>query len=496
MRWLEDPARGQARRRLGSCVAQRVRGVMAAGLSLLAMTGLGLPSAWAQELLLRHRAGITLEQSGAFVKLALPPSAYARSMQPGLQDLRVVDARGERVPFALLAPRPDEQLVREQERAGTLYPLPPRPEGAATWPSPVDVTIDGDRISVKRRGPASASAPPARSPGWLIDLGERPRDEPRPSALRLQWSGPTEFSAGYSLESTDDLRAWRAGGGGQVMALAGAAGALSQPLVVLPEGSGRFVRLVWSDPGVAPQLSAAAVVTRWPRSVAVEAPTEIVSAPSAEPAGATLGSTASPSEAAEARRALHFDLGAPLPLVDLDLDLPAGTQVVPLRVQLRNRSDEPWQTAIGGVVYRFESGGQVRRSPPLALPRTARYLRLVPDERAAPLDPGPTRLRVRAHLSSLVFAAQGTAPYALLAGSRQAAAGALPLATLVPALDEERARFGRATLGAWTEVEPAVQQAQAEERRAAMRPWLLWAVLLVGVAALGAMVWRLARGRA
>jgi hypothetical protein len=40
------------------------------------------------------------------------------------------------------------------------------------------------------------------------------------------------------------------------------------------------------------------------------------------------------------------------------------------------------------------------------------------------------------------------------------------------------------------------RQAEAADRQAALRPWLLWAVLLAGVAGLGFMVWRLARGRA
>jgi hypothetical protein len=477
MRWLEVFARGAA-------ALFALAGGLAVALAHAA------PAAPASDALLRHRAEITLVQAGAFVKLPLPPGVYARSEQPGLQDLRVVDARGERVPFALLAPRPDEQLTREQERAATLYPLPPRPAAGSTWPSPVDVTVEGDRISVKRRAPLGAS-PPARAPGWLLDLGERPRDEPRPHAVRLLWSGPGEFSAGYSLESSDELRRWRSAGGGQVLALAGSAGALTQPLVVLPEDSGRFVRLVWSDPTAVPVLTGAVVLTRWPRSVTLDAPTELTATASAEPPGAPV----SPANTADARRALHFDLGAPLPLVELDLELTAGTQVVPLRVQVRTRADEPWQTATGAVFYRFDSGGQARRSPPLTLVRTARYLRLVPDERAAALDPVQTRLRVRAQLVSLVFAAQGSSPYALLAGSRQASVGALPLATLVPALDDERARFGRATLGAWTEIEPAVRQAEAAERRAAWRPRLLWAVLLAGVAGLTFMVWRLARSR-
>lgn len=446
----------------------------------------GAAPAIADEPLFRHRAPITVEQSGAFVRLPLPPVVYANSVQGGLQDLRVVDARGERVPFALLAPRADETLATEQLRGAVIYPLPARPAGNAVWPPPVDVLVEGDRITVRRR-PGAGPTPAARgaSPGWLVDLGERKRDEPAAQSLRLQWSGPAEFSTSYALQHGDDLRHWRAGGGGQVMALASAAGPLTQPSVPLPTAPGRFVRLVWSDPATAPVLTGAVAVRSVPRNVALDPPTEVVVAPSAEPAGKA-------SNDADARRALHFDLGAPLPLVQLDLQLAGVTQVAPVRLQARNRADEAWQPLVVGVFYRLERDGVVSASPPLAVQRTARYVRVVPDERAAAPDPA-TRLVARAQLSDIVFAAQGQPPYALLAGSRDAPAGALPLATLVPALDDERPRFGRARLGAWTEVTEAMRQAEADQRRAALRPWALWAVLVIGVAALAGMVWRLAR---
>jgi hypothetical protein len=71
--------------------------------------------------------------------------------------------------------------------------------------------------------------------------------------------------------------------------------------------------------------------------------------------------------------------------------------------------------------------------------------------------------------------------------------GALPLATLVPTLDQERARFGSASLGQWSEVSEAVRFEQAAARREQWRPMMLWAVLICGVLMLGALVWRLAR---
>ena len=108
---------------------------------------------------------------------------------------------------------------------------------------------------------------------------------------------------------------------------------------------------------------------------------------------------------------------------------------------------------------------------------------------------GQTQLGVRAALASLVFGAQGTPPYTLWAGDATAASSALPVTRLVPALDDERERFGRATLGPWQEAPEVAQAAKAQAQWLALRPWLLWATLLLGVAGLGAMVWKLARAR-
>ena len=452
---------------------------------------------------LRQRAPIELERAGAFVLLPLPPSAYAQVQQAGLQDLRLVDAQGARVPFAILQPRAAEAKTLEQARPAALYPLPPRPAAGAAWPAPLQVVVQGGRVTVTPVGVPSSAPAAASSPGWLIDLGERGHDEPAPHALRLAWSGPAEFSIGYTLEHSDELRQWRGAGSGQLMALASPGGPLTQPVVSLPASVSRFVRLVWrGDLSSAPQLTGAEQQRRHAQTLVLDAPVELSLAPSAEPEPPRLltgGRRQAPTEVPEA--ALHFDLGARLPLLEIDLPLAApaaagaAAQVVPVRVQTRNGVDEPWREQVQGVVYRIERDGIVLRSPPLALRAQARYLRLIPDPRAPALDPVSTRLKAHAALASLVFAMQGEPPLALLAGSADAPAGALPVATLVPNLDQERERFGRARLGPWSEVPEAARRAEAARREAALRPWLLWAVLVGGVAALGLMVWRLARGR-
>lgn len=436
-----------------------------AGLGLLSAAVLAAPAQF------RYSAPVQVDRPAAFVQLALPPAAYAHSQRSGLEDLRLVDADGERVPFALLQPRAAAQRDKELLRDVVAYALPRRPAPGAAWASPVEVVVQGDRLSVRRLGGGTQAAPDPQSPGWLFDLGERRSDDPPPKSLRLQWTAPAEFSATYSFESSDDLHQWRPGGQGQLLAL----GTLTQPSVPLPSGVGRFVRLTWSDPGSAPAISAA-------RQVADETQQQVLDPPT------RLGFSGVPDG-----RGLRFDLGAVLPLVEVDLQWSAGTHLAPLRIQGRDAEDAPWREIAPAVFYRLERPDGASVSPAIALQARQRYLRLLPDERAAALEPGLARLVVQAPLASLVFAAQGQPPFRLLAGSPDAPGGALPVATLVPALDDERSRFGRASLGPWSENADVAQRREADRRRAALRPWLLWAVLLVGVAGLGFMVWRLLR---
>ncbi|MEO5883572.1 MAG: DUF3999 family protein [Caldimonas sp.] len=470
-----------ASRDLASLLAGcRAPAVLAAGLlagsAALAATPADAPA-------YRYAAAIEIATPAPFVQMALPPAAYAHAAQPDLRDLRIVDAAGERVPFALLDPTP--AVARsERLREAVLFPLPPRPPGNASWPSPVEVTVDGDRITVRRSAAAGPVASPLReSPGWLIDLGELTPAEPAPRRLLLRWSGPGEFSAAYAIETSADMRSWRSASGGQVMSLQSSNGVLAQPIVGLPATAGRFVRLTWLEPATAPTLIGAASVAEAPGLLALGPANELVFAPSPAPAG----------KEPEPRGSLHFDLGGSLPLIDVELRFAAGTRVAPVRIQGRMRVDEPWRELASGVFYRIERDGQAADAPALALPTHARFIRFVPDERAAGLEPVQTRLVVHARLASLVFASSGQAPLRLLAGSADAALGALPAATLVPQFEQERKRFGQARLGAFAEAPEVARAAERAVSQARVRLGLLWAVLVIGVAVLGLLVWRLAK---
>jgi Protein of unknown function (DUF3999) len=435
----------------------------------------------------RYQAPIAVEKPGAFVLVPLSAAVYAHSLQVGLNDLRVVDARGERVPFALLSPRGGQVTTTDQVREAAIYPLPPRPAADGTWAAPIELTVQGDRIDVKRRpGARAESAGGPRSGGWLVDLGERKPVDPRPRAVRFEWSGPAEFTAAFEFETSDDLRRWQPGGAGQLMALVSPSGTLTQPNVVLPPSAGRFVRLVWTDAAAAPAITRAQGLIPEQQTIALDPPIELQFSPGPKPPDAK-------DEADGETRALYFDLGGALPVAQIELRWADGTHVAPVRIDGWTRAGDRWWPLGAGVFYRLDRGGVVSTSGPLAVGATARYVRVTPDARAGSLDPSRTRLVVWAQFASLLFAAQGQAPYSLLAGSVIAPAGSLPAATLVPSLDDERPRFGRAALGPWSEVAAVAREAEAARRRTLIRLALLWTVLLGGVAGLAFMVWRLAR---
>ncbi|HEY0138287.1 MAG TPA: DUF3999 family protein [Nannocystis sp.] len=428
----------------------------------------------------RWRAPIEVLQAAPFVYLELPAGAYAHTLQPDLRDLKIVDALGEPVPFALRMPR-ERQVTADLERSATLYPLPTRPVRGGEWPSPIEVTVAGEQISVKRL--AGAPPDPAGSPGWLIDLGEHAPGSP-PHTLRLAWSGPPDFTASFEFETSDDLRTWLQHGRGSVMALASTSGSLRQPSLPLPRSAGRFLRLVWTEAGAPPQLTGATAISTAPRDemptiVGVEAPDQLVLSPT--PADANMLDESS-------RRALIFDLGGALPVRQLDLRFTRGTVVAPVRLEARARPDEPWHSLGEQVFHRIEQGTDVRTSSPLALQTTLGQVRVVPDPRTPALDPANTKLVVQARLATAIFATRGEPPFTLYAGSSTAAPGALPEVALIPEGEEDRVLFGVATLGPWIEVDDATRHC------AQLRPWILWAVLLAGVGGLAWMVRRLIRG--
>jgi hypothetical protein len=181
---------------------------------------------------------------------------------------------------------------------------------------------------------------------------------------------------------------------------------------------------------------------------------------------------------------------------------------------LRHRQRQPVQRSaladetplVDTVVYRLAQAGGEARSPVLALDGAVHArLRLRTSGPMSVLGATPPTISVGAVPRTLVFLAQGAAPFSLAWRSAPEAAGTvegaepgapLALSTLIPgyAADKPVAADGASValplMSVAAAVAPAVQ-AQSAPMQASSRKWWLWGALGAGLLLLAGMAWSL-----
>ncbi|HSJ99422.1 MAG TPA: DUF3999 domain-containing protein, partial [Myxococcota bacterium] len=372
----------------------------------------------------------------------------------------------EAVPLAFAPPSPP---ARETVRAVEL------PRFLVTTPAAAETGGDEVRIHtrdgtlVELRGARRARTLRTRPVAVLLDASAL--KEPV-AALVFDWSSqPGTQVVQVRAEASDDLRAWSLVASGPLVKIVHGSRLLEQPRLEFAPRSARYYRITWD----APQFEIDGVRAEPPpRSAPV--PRQV--------RRATARATAKEGEH-------EYDLGAALPVAALRLDLSDPNSVVAATFLARNDPDGSWVPVASSGFYRLARDGGELVSPALEVPTyRARYwlMRLAPGSSTA----APPQLEAHWRPAEVVFAARGEGPFLLAFGHREARAATLPLASLMPGEDREavrrlpEARVGTVQAGP----EPSRWQrmfAEADRKRIA-----LWAVLLLGVAVLGGLAWRLA----
>ncbi|MDH5834577.1 DUF3999 domain-containing protein [Luteimonas kalidii] len=389
-------------------------------------------------------------------RVSLDAGVYATARSPWLDDVDIVDARGQPVAAQLFAPERPGAAAPERVPA-PWFALP-----AATVGAPADLALaveragDGSVLRVQAQASAATAAAPVAT-GWLVDASAV---EASIAALVVDWTGARDpFEAAYRIEGSDDLREWRVLQPRVVLLdLARGGQRLRQPRVPV-EASARYLRLV-------PLTGAEGLVlTR------VEAELAVGSAPSPAPQWRELD--AQPS-GGTARTEFVYLLDGRFPVDHVDLALP-GSGTGEWTLYSRESSDAAWVRRAGPwVAY---SIGRDQRSPPqrLAAAVRDRHWRLV----AADTQAAAPVLRLGWHPEMLVFVAGDAPPYRLVAGSARTSRAGSPVAQSLAAIRTTRGEDWqppRATLGP-----PAPLAGEAALRPARdWRAWLLWSLLVAG----------------
>lgn len=425
------------------------------------------------------RAPLDTAAHQGLVRVGVPAEALARLQSPSADDLRVFDAQGRPVPFALAAPPASAAPARLSTRHFTALPLHAADAGARPPAGSVQVRVanaGGPTVWVDLQAPAAAasSAAARRLPAALFDT-RGVKDSVTTLVVTAQV--PANVPVHFSVSTSPDLANWTpVAATGRIFRFDGE-GAPANQLLELREPlrlEGRYLRLDWAGQD----------------GVVVEGITGVLPAvrPS-PPAPAT--TLAEPQADGPAVR--QWQLPFATPIAQLELGTSQANTLVPVRILGRNQPSEPWQPLGHTVVYRLGAPGQESTNPPAWLARPSmRWLR-VEATHGARLEGVPLTARVQFKPLDLVFVAGTAGPYVVAAGRPDTPAAALPLGMLAAASQVQvdalpAARLGEATTSplATPSAVAAWLPANVDARTAG-----LWAVLVVGVLVLGAVAWSL-----
>lgn len=429
-----------------------------------------------------HALPVTFQGSGGMVQLRLPKDVYLQARSPMLDDLRLFDSHGRKVPFALTMPL-TQRGVSHRVTPAKVFAL-----AADLEPSTATLAIrtrpDGTLLSVD----SSAAKPvPAQAlAGLLIDLALPDPGNAMVNALVFTAPpGLANYSARVALEASDDLQVWRTVAEAQLDWLDnGTHDTLVNNRIAFNARAMRYMRLRWRE-GQPRMFGAIAVEREVVDAVAYAPDTLLVAAQD----GAFPGD-------------LVYPVGPALPLRTVGMQLAETGVVVPseighyIEVPALRAGAGRWQFAplLRTTFYRIAQDDAVRTPPDMVLAPIS-VDRLV----VRPLTPvaGKPAIRIGWLPATLIFAAREAGPYTLAVGREQAPAAVSALADIAPGYREaELLTITVASAGPAMLQHPVAQQATTAEgarQAATARTLALWSALLLGVLVLAVLSWKMVR---
>jgi hypothetical protein len=357
-------------------------------------------------------------KEAAAYRLSLSLPVYQNS-RADLSDLRVFNAGGIAVPFTLSRP-----VAPSPARAhGTELPLFPLPQGSR-------IAIDGVRVTISSPGSAvnlqtqNGGTADSSISQYIID--GRGFDA-TVAALQLAWPDTApEYSGRVRIEGSDDLATWRSIAAAAPIANLRANGqTLIENRAGVTPSKARFWRITWLG---SPPAFALTSVSAEPADGPIDLPRDMLDLPgtndSADPA------------------LVDFDLGAHLPVSQVNVLLPELNTVMDIVLSSRPTPKSPWQPVTRAGFYRLKTSDNEQHNAPLPVGvNTDRYWQAAVKGTDRSVQPRLT-LHVEWVPNEVRFLAQGQRPFLLSYGAANALRAEADLSHLPNSLE-----VGAATLG-------------------------------------------------
>ena len=433
-----------------------------------------------------HVIPLTVSGKPSVVQLQLPRDAYLNARSASLNDLRVFDAHGTPQPFALRQPDAAPSTTHRSLPV-RIFPLMAERPDVPLAGLEVSTATDGRVLSVRLPAQQGAAVPgrtQERLAGLVLDLRQEGMKEP-PTIDALHFTlppGRTTYTGQVWLEASDDLKHWDAVGVAELSWLANAsAETLANDKLEFAPRPMRYARLSWRS---GEPLPFASISAQSPVRGGPTAPIEsllLQPQPGRDP------------------RDLQYSKPAGVTPRRVGLQIDSGNMVLPAMlgnyVDAQRTGQFRFEPAVRTTFFRLEKDGQARVSDDIAVPAWLGDRWVLRFDQPPPLKPA---LRLSWVPATLVFVAGGTPPYKLAVGRDKAASAQRDINEVAPGFSPAELRtLDRATAGPAQEqleaLASAAKRASADSSAARNRLMVLWGVLVLGVALVAGMVWRLLR---
>ena len=464
----------------------RVRGLAALGLGLAALSG----AAWSAEAPAESEFAwlgtLTLPAQASLVRVEVPVAALLRMQSSAGHDLRVFNAAGAVVPFAVLG---RAELSRAAPTARTAsYPAYTLFSAVSTGKPTrgaveVQVNTNGQRSSAWVRldpsGVIASATPPGAQPlqAALFDLRA---EQQVVDALELSIDLPRNALVPINVATSTDLKDWTVVASKGPLFQFDGDGAPSNHTLELYQSlplKTRYLRLAWpGQTGVVLRSLVGRVAT-----------THTVPAPLR---------AALPPGTPDPKGGLTWTLPFATPIAALHLQAVQDNTLLPVRIQSRADAAQPWRTLASSVVYRLDTVGQGSSNPSTPLHgASVRALRVEASQGAA-LPSGGLQATLEFAPLQLAFLASGAGPFMLAVGRASTTAASVDASLLSSVAPDRLNTLPLATV-VGVEESPAGALAGAAPdwlpAGTSLRSVLLWLVLGLGVLVLAAVAYSLMR---
>ena len=432
-----------------------------------------------------HRLPLRTVSSQAIVRLPLPRPVYLNARSSSLHDLRVFDAVGASMPFALVDQTPP--VVEKKATAPVaIFPLYGTARDAGPMPESLQIRTRSDGAVISVTTPSRAASDELQS--LILDL--------QPAALAAKVSaaapvgalslslppGMDNYNAHVAVDVSNDLQDWDVLAEAAVSWLINDRGAsVGKHRIEFSPRPFRYARIRWLEgkPLAFADINADYVVQQY---AAMQMETIVL-----------------PGLPAAEGRDVMYAAPVAIPAIAVGFVFEGQNVVMPVIVgqyqttpnrKPGDRVVTRLQPIVNTTFYQLSQKGQQRVSGDVEIAPTNASIWV-----ARPLTAILERpaLRLRWAPATNVFVAAGKAPYQLAFGRVSAMAASVPLSQVAPGFtSRELAELESATPGALVQQQSPAAIVEADRTAGTRRYWL-WGLLVCGLAALAAMAWRLFR---